>query len=87
MRNQVVSNRNNDESETSLSPEPLPKRHVTAVPRNPRLNDDIPKPNRSRNQTSATGQEIDELREETNIKMEKLERMLKEIIDSLKKIA
>ena len=82
----AVSNHNNDVSKTSLSPDPLPKTHVTTVSRIPRLKDAIPKQNRPRNQTSATGQEIDQLREETNIKFDNLEKTLEEINRQLEKI-
>ena len=84
-RSQVVSNHDNDVTNTPLSPEPLPKIHVATVSRIPGLKMQITKENLSQNQTIATVQDIAELRKETNVKIEKLERILEEINRKLRK--
>ena len=84
-RSHAVSNHNNDATKTFKSQESLPKKHVTAVSRITTQKMQLTKANRSQNQTYATGQEVVELREETNVKIEKLERILEEINRKLQK--
>ena len=57
------------------------------VSETPGLQTQSTKQNHCRTQTSGRGDEIAELREETNIKFEKLEKMLEEINRQLKKSA
>ena len=84
-RSHVVSNCSNDATKTCLSPESLPKKHVTMVSRIPSQKMQMTKENRSQNQTFATGHEVVEWRKETNVRIAKLERILKEINRKLQK--
>ena len=84
-RSHAVSNHNNDATKTVKSQEAFPKKHVTAVSRITSQKMQMTKENRSQNQTYATGQEVVELRKETNGKIEQLERILEEINRKLQK--
>ena len=86
IRRQAISNHNNDVSSNSSIPEPLPQENVIMVSKVPRLVNQTTKQNHSQNQTSGRGEEITELREETNIKFEKLEKLLEDINRQLKKV-
>ena len=84
-RSHAVSNCNNHATKTFLSQEAWPKKHFAAVSRITSQKMQMTKENRSQNQTYATGQEVVELRKETNVKIEKLERILEEINRKLQK--
>ena len=71
---------------TSVSLEVLPNNHGTKVSRIPRLVHRNTNLNLPRHQTSAAKQEIAELREETNVKFEKLDRILEQMNQKLEKI-
>ena len=87
IRRQAISNHNNDVSNNSLSPDPLPQENPIIVSEITRIETQITKENHLQNQPSGRCEEIAELREETNIKIEKLEKMLEEINRQLKKSA
>ena len=82
-----MSNHNNGVSSNSVSPEPLSQENPIIVSEITRLETQITKENYSQTQISGRGEEIAELREETNIKFEKLEKMLEEIHRQPKKCA
>ena len=84
IRRQAISNHNNDVSNNSLSPDPLLQENTIMVSE---LETQITKENHSQTQTFGRGEEIAELREETNIKFEKLEKMLEKMNGQLKKLA
>ena len=85
-RNQVISNNTNAMTVTSVSLEVLQNNHVTKVSRIPRLVHRNTNLNLPRHQTSTAKQEIAELREETNVKFEKLECLLEELNQKLEKL-
>ena len=86
IRSQAASNDNTVVARTSLSPEILSKKDVPKVSKIPRLIREITNQNLTQHQASTACPEITELREETNIKFEKLERILEEINRKLEKI-
>ena len=84
-RSHAVSNYPNDATKKCLSPEALPKKRITMVSRIQSKKMQMRKANRSQNQTFATGQEVVEWRKETNVRITKLERILKELNRKLQK--
>ena len=65
-------------SESSFRPQPLTKGHIVTGSKIPRLVRHIKNGDGSRKPTFSKSNSIAELREETNIKIQKLEKMLEE---------
>ena len=87
IRPEAISNHNDGVFNNSSSPGPLTQENTIRVSEISRLETQITKENYSQTQISGRGEEIAELREETNIKFEKLKKMLEEINRQLKKSA
>ena len=73
-----ISDDENNRSESSISLRPLTKAHVVTVSKIPRLVRHIENQNISQKTTFTRNDTVAELREETNIKIQKLEKMLEE---------
>ena len=82
-RTQTISEYNNDQSTSALDPQTLPKTQVFVKSRIPILIKNITGNDIVRRSTVKAVYSVTELREETNIKIEKLEKMLYEIHQKL----
>ena len=79
----TISEYTNDQSNSALDPQPLPKTQVFVKSRIPRLIKNIAGNDIAWRSTVKAVYSVTELREETNIKIEKLEKMLDEIHQKL----
>ena len=81
--NKTISEYNNDQLNSVLDPQTLPKTQVFVKSRIPVLIKNIARNDIARRSTVKAVYSVTELREETNIKIEKLEKMLYEIHQKL----